>query len=149
MLSRRSFITSLSSFALVPAVSAQEASLFYNGDGAAASGFDVVSYYGVSGPVPGRSDIALMWKGTLWRFASEDNRDRFERNPRAFAPQFGGYCAYAMRQGRLKSTDPRAWQIVDGRLYLIHSQQIEKIWKKNVSKNIRDAEDHWPAALYQ
>ncbi len=123
--------------------------MFYTADGAAISGYDAVSYFRTGAPVPGQPGIALMWKGALWRFATEDNRDRFERNPRAFAPQFGGYCAYAMTEGLLSSTDPQAWQIVNGRLYLAHSQAIERIWKQNVSKNIREAEAHWPRVLYQ
>ncbi len=90
-----------------------------------------------------------MWKGAEWRFASQANLDRFEGNPRAFAPQYGGYCAYAMAQGKLLSSDPQAWKIVDGRLYLTHSTQIEKIWARNVNKYIRLANEHWPSALYQ
>ncbi|KIC43517.1 YHS domain protein [Ruegeria sp. ANG-R] len=149
MLSRRSFLTSLSCIAFAPVVGAQEMPVFYADDGVAVSGYDAVSYFKIGAPVPGRPDIALMWKGATWRFASEENRDRFERNPRAFAPQFGGYCAYAMAKGTLSSTDPQAWQIVDGRLYLTHSEAIERIWKQNVFQNIREAEQHWPEVLYQ
>ncbi|WP_083347684.1 YHS domain-containing (seleno)protein [Ruegeria halocynthiae] len=122
--------------------------MFYADNGMAISGYDAVSYFKAGTPILGQPDIALMWKGATWRFASEENRDRFERNPRAFAPQFGGYCAYAMAKGRLSSTDPQAWQIVDGRLYLTHSEAIERIWEKNASRNIREAEEHWPDVLY-
>ncbi|WP_299989088.1 YHS domain-containing (seleno)protein [uncultured Ruegeria sp.] len=122
--------------------------MFYTANGLAVSGYDAVTYFKIGTPMPGKPDISLMWKGAVWRFASEENRDRFERNPRAFAPQFGGYCAYAMVQGLLSSTDPRAWQIVDGKLYLTHSATIERVWKQNVSQNIREAEGHWPQVLY-
>ncbi len=122
--------------------------MFYADNGLAISGYDAVSYFKLGEPVKGNPDITLMWKGATWRFASEENRDRFERNPRAFAPQFGGYCAYAMATGLLSSTDPHAWQIVDGKLYLTHSEAIERIWKQNVAQNIREADAHWPAVLY-
>ncbi|WP_255611718.1 YHS domain-containing (seleno)protein [Ruegeria sp. SCSIO 43209] len=123
--------------------------MFYVDDGMAVSGYDAVSYFKAGAPELGQPDIALMWKGAIWRFASEENRDRFERNPRAYAPQFGGYCAYAMAKGLLSSTDPMAWQIVDGRLYLTHSEAIERIWERDVTNYIREAEGHWPAVLYQ
>ncbi len=123
--------------------------MFYVDDGKAVSGYDTVSYFKAGTPERGLPDIALMWKGAMWQFASEENRDRFERNPRAYAPQFGGYCAYAMAKGHLSSTDPQAWQIVDGRLYLTHSETIERIWERDVTNYIREAEAHWPAVLYQ
>lgn len=122
--------------------------MFYSDGGLAVSGYDAVSYFRIGTPALGKSDFSLMWKGAVWQFTSEENRDRFERNPRAFAPQFGGYCAFAMVQGVLSSTDPQAWQIVDGKLYLTHSEAIERIWKQNVSQNIREAEGHWPQVLY-
>lgn len=149
MLSRRAFVTSLSCLAVAPMVRAQEYPMFYTDEGIAIDGYDTVSYFKVGTPVQGHPEIALIWKGARWQFESEENRDRFERNPRAFAPQFGGYCAYAMINGKLSSTDPSAWQIVDGKLYLTHSEEIERLWRQNVSQNIRRAEAQWPSALYQ
>lgn len=149
MLSRRTFLTALTFSAVAPMAKAQNRPLFYVADGAAVSGYDAVSYFRTSGPVPGHSDIALMWKGTTWRFASEENRDRFERNPRAFSPRYGGYCAYAMAKNKLVSSDPQAWRIVKGQLYLTHSLKIEQIWQRNVGKYIRLADSNWPGILYQ
>ncbi|MDA7965093.1 YHS domain-containing (seleno)protein [Ruegeria sp.] len=149
MLSRRTFLTALTCSAMAPMAQAQAQPLFYAASGAAVSGYDAVSYFRTSGPVPGRPEIALMWKGATWRFASEENRNRFESNPRAFAPQYGGYCAYAMAKNKLLSSDPQAWRIVDGHLYLTHSRKIELIWQQNVGKYIRQADKNWPDILYQ
>ena len=148
MLSRRRFITSLTCLAVAPAVWAQQNSVFYGENGVAISGYDAVSYFRGGAPVQGYSDIALIWKGARWQFETAENRDQFERNPRAFAPQFGGYCAYAMMDGELSSTDPLAWQIVQGKLYLAHSAEVEYLWRQNVAQNIRRAERHWPSVLY-
>lgn len=149
MLSRRSFLFALSCSAIAPSVNAQSRPMFFQRNAAAVSGYDAVSYFRTSGPVPGNSDIALTWKAAVWKFASEENRDRFERNPRAFAPQYGGYCAYAMARADLVSSDPMAWRIVDGKLYLTHSKMIEQIWARNTGKYIRAADQSWPSALYQ
>ncbi|MEX0327926.1 MAG: YHS domain-containing (seleno)protein [Ruegeria sp.] len=149
MFSRRVFLAGLACAAYAPFAHAQEEPMYFSADGAAISGYDAVSYFNGGQPLQGAADIAVMWKGAIWHFASQENRDQFERNPRAYAPQFGGYCALAMAQGSLSSTDPKAWKIVDGRLYLTHSPAIEKIWEKNVVEYIHLAEQHWPVILYE
>ena len=37
---------------------------------------------------------------------------------RKYAPQYGGYCAYAVSEGYTATTVPAAWTIVDDKLYL-------------------------------
>ncbi len=128
---------------------AQKKPVYFATEGTAIHGYDAVSYFAAEAPVPGQENIAVTWKGAQWFFATQQNRERFESNPRAYAPQFGGYCAYAMAHGALSSTDPKAWKIVDGRLYLTHSPEIERLWQGNVAENIRLAEEYWPAILYR
>ena len=113
------------------------------------AGYDAVSFFNDDAPVLGLPEYAVVWKGAEWHFASAENREAFERDPRAFAPQFGGYCAYAMAHGRLKSTDPSLWDVVDGRLYLTHSPEIEEMWRQDQAKYIDMAEANWPVVLYQ
>jgi len=149
MLPRRSVLAGLTfSIACPLTLRAQTAPVFYSAKGAAITGYDAVSYFRDGGPVQGQPDIAVMWKGATWRFASQENREAFELNPRAYAPRFGGYCAYAMAYGELTSTDPMAWKIVGGRLYLTHSLEIEKMWLTDTTGFIQKAEKNWPAILY-
>lgn len=111
-------------------------------------GFDPVSYFAGNTPKLGQPEIAVMWKGAEWHFSSHENREQFESNPRAYAPQFGGYCSYAMAYGVLKSTDPKAWQVVEGKLYLTHSAEIEQMWRQDRAEYIQMAEENWPVILY-
>ena len=148
MISRRSLLAGMTA-TLVPHVARAESPMYFTDGGAAIHGYDTVSYFQAGTPVRGAPEIAVMWKGATWHFASQQNREVFEANPRAFAPQFGGYCAYAVARGYLTSTDPNAWQIVDDRLYLVHSQQIERLWSRDVEGNIRSAEGNWPRVLYK
>ncbi len=113
------------------------------------SGYDAVSYFNDGKPLVGLPEYSVVWKGAEWHFATAENRDAFEMNPRAYAPQFGGYCAYAMAQGELVSTDPTLWQVVDGRLYLTHSPEIEDMWTNDRAEYIRKAEENWPVVLYR
>ncbi|MES0824668.1 YHS domain-containing (seleno)protein [Ruegeria sp. SCP11] len=149
MLTRRFLLGAMVASFITPAVKAQEMPVYFATDGAAMAGYDVVSYFDGESPVRGQPEYSVVWKGAEWHFASAENRDAFERDPRSFAPQFGGYCAYAMAQGVLISTDPLAWQVVDGRLYLTHSLEIEEMWREASAEYIRMAEAHWPVILYE
>ncbi|MFA3918070.1 YHS domain-containing (seleno)protein [Ruegeria hyattellae] len=147
MPTRRNILAGLGAFALAPAARAASPMIFSQG-GAAISGFDTVSYFANGGPLPGRADNALMWKGAIWLFASDSNREVFEANPRAYAPQFGGYCAYAVAQGGLSTTDPNIWHLVNDKLYLIHSQSVDEAWMRDPQAYIERAEANWPEVLY-
>ena len=77
-------------------------------------------------------------------FASAANRDEFAKAPEKYAPQFGGYCAYAVAQGHTASIDPEAWRIVDGKLYLNYSKGVQKKWEVDVSGFIKQGKENWP-----
>ena len=98
-------------------------------------------------PVAGKADHALMWNGAQWLFASAENMAKFEANPEAFAPQYGGYCAYAMSKGAIATSDPESWTIHDGKLYLNYSVNARKIWSQDILGNIALADANWPSAL--
>ena len=112
--------------------------------GLAIRGYDPVAYYQQSAPVKGSSQFSYQWQGARWLFASAENRDRFQAEPEHYAPQYGGYCAYAVSKGRTASIDPEAWKIVDGRLYLNYSKGVQKKWEQDVPGNIVKADRNWP-----
>jgi YHS domain-containing protein len=112
--------------------------------GFAIRGYDAVAYFEQSQPVKGSSQFGYQWQGATWLFASAENRDRFQANPERYAPQYGGYCAYAVSQGRTASIDPEAWKVVDGKLYLNYSKGVQKKWEQDVPGNIVKADKYWP-----
>ena len=93
------------------------------------------------------SDFTTEWHGATWRFASAAHRDQFVADPEKFAPQFGGYCAWAVSQNKTAGIDPEAWKIVDGKLYLNYSKDIQAKWEQDVPGNIGKAEANWPKLL--
>lgn len=93
----------------------------------ALGGYDAVSYMRGGHPQPGRGDIATMWKGRRWHFASEENRARFEADPRAYAPGFGGLCPVSLSEGRREDGDPRHFVVIGKRLYLMRSEAAERL----------------------
>ena len=115
--------------------------------GVAINGYDPVGYFTQNKPVKGSPEFTTNWKGSNWHFASAQNRDNFIANPEKFAPQFGGFCAYAVSYGSTAKTEPDAWSIVDNKLYLNFSQAIRERWKSDIPGNISKANKNWPHVL--
>lgn len=96
----------------------------------------------------GRDKFELDWKNAKWRFANAEHRDLFKFDPEKYAPQYGGYCAWAVSQGYTASVDPKnALRIVAGKLYLNYNVDIQKKWTKDIPGNIKKADTNWPGVL--
>jgi len=114
----------------------------------AVSGYDVVSYFnGDQVPVKGKSEFSTEYKGAEWLFASQENLDTFLAEPMKYAPQYGGYCAYAVALGQTAKGDPLQYHINDGKLYLNINQDIRTKWLGNKQEYISKANDNWPNVL--
>jgi YHS domain-containing protein len=110
----------------------------------AVGGYDTVSYFrGQSKPVKGNAQFKVSWKGAEWRFATAENAAAFKANPAAYAPQYGGHCAWAIAQGYLAPGDPTAYDIVGGKLYLNYDQGIRAKWRKDISGFIAKGTPNW------
>lgn len=124
----------------LPAAAVDE--VFQTGDGAI-RGYDPVAYHLEGRPVKGRAEFRHDWNGATWRFASAANRDRFAADPARYAPQYGGYCAYGTSRGYKVSSDPEAFAVVDGRLYLNYSKPVQTTWNKDRPGHIAEADRRW------
>jgi YHS domain-containing protein len=113
----------------------------------AIGGFDAVAYFTEHKPIKGDPKYLATYRGAEWRFYNAANRDRFVANPEQFAPQYGGYCAWAVAQGYTASGDPQLWKIVDNKLYLNYDADVQKKWEANIPDFIRAADKNWPTAL--
>lgn len=109
----------------------------------AIKGYDPVSYFIDSTPTQGSSNYTATYKNAIYQFSSAQNRDDFRANPEKFAPQFGGYCAFGVTKERKFDTDPTAWRIADGKLYLNLNKKVQKLWLKDVPGNITSADGIW------
>ena len=132
-------LTARAGFAAQPEVFANE--------GVAINGYDPVAYFSDAAPVKGDAAHSVLWKGEEWRFANADNAAKFEADPAAFAPQYGGYCAYAASKNAIAPTSPDAWTVYEGKLYLNFDTDVRDIWKQDISGNIAKADANWPEVL--
>lgn len=103
-----------------------------------------MAYFTERASVKGSEQFTSLWMGAKWLHASAESRDRFQADPERYAPQYGGYCAYAVSEGYTANIDPRAWAIVNGELYLNYSQGVQRKWERQVETRIPAGDANWP-----
>ena len=146
-LTRRALLAA--ALALSPLTAQAKSPEIYTGllSSIAVGGYDPVAYFTDGKPVAGKSSITHQWKGARWRFSSEKNRELFSAEPAKYAPQFGGYCAWAVSQGYTAKGDPNYWKVVDGRLYLNYDASVQRNWEKDIPGHIANGNTNWPQVL--
>ena len=141
----------LALFAVLVAAPASAApaapAVYVNSAGLGAQGHDPVAFFTEGKPVKGSASYELKWNGAKWRFASAQSLAAFTADPARYAPQFGGYCAWAVSQHYLAPGDPNFWKIVDGKLYLNANGRAKQLWEADQAEAIARGHANWPAVL--
>ncbi len=112
-------------------------------DDLAIRGYDTVAYFKAGKALKGNESFSFQWHGVTWYFSTKENRDLFAASPEKYAPQYDGYCAWAMTEARKAITDPEVWKIVDGKLYLNCSMAAYEKWNRDIPGNIKKADANW------
>lgn len=133
----------LTAILLLPAIAKAEGQI-YTKEGVALGGTDPVAYFVAGEPVQGSASHTHEWRGAQWQFSSAENRDLFAENPEAYAPQYGGWCAWAAAENYAAATQPQAWNIIDGKLYLNANMQVKRRWERDIEGFIKAADANWP-----
>jgi YHS domain-containing protein len=113
-------------------------------NGVILAGHDAVAYFTQGKPVEGNATITAVYNDAIYRFSNEKNRNTFVANPSKFAPAYGGYCAYGMTFGKKFEIDGKAFEVVDGVLYVNKNLDVYKAWKEDVPKHLQEANTEWP-----
>ena len=111
------------------------------------AGHDAVAYFTQGKPVLGSANYTAVYNGAIYRFSSAANRDSFRADPERYAPQYGGFCAYGMTFGKKFEVDGKAFEVVDGKLYVNKNRKVYEAWKEDVPKHLREANSHWPRVI--
>src|SRR5512139_2068111 len=109
----------------------------------AIKGYDTVAYFKAGKAVKGSESFTFRWHDMTWHFSTKENRDLFAASPEKYAPQYDGWCAWAMTEARLAVTDPEVWTIVDGKLYLNCSREAYGKWSRDIPGHIKKADAIW------
>ncbi|MEA9412732.1 YHS domain-containing (seleno)protein [Flavobacterium sp. PL02] len=110
-------------------------------------GYDPVAYFKQNKAIKGNNDITASYMGVIYKFSSVTNKDVFIKNPSAYEPQFGGWCAFAMGEsGDKVDVNPETFKIIDGKLYLFYNAFFNntlKSWNKDQANLKVKAENNW------
>lgn len=120
--------------------------LMVDENGVAVNGYDPVSYFS-GAPAPGDPAISSIVDGAEYRFASAENKAAFDADPKAFQPQFGGYCAYGVAEGAKFRTDPATGTVVNGKLYFNKNPDVQRQWNENRDALITKADAAWYSSV--
>jgi YHS domain-containing protein len=104
-------------------------------DGVAIGGYDPVAYRSGSA-AKGDPRYAVDWRGGRWLFASAESKALFDANREKYAPEFGGFCAYAASKGFTAKTEPTAWRIEQGKLYLFNDASVRDEWVSELGQGV-------------
>ena len=130
---------------LLAATTVDADTLQYATDRGAIDGYDTVSYFTNGRPERGNPNITAEWNGVEWHFVSHEHRDAFIENPQKYAPEYGGFCALGMAHGGGVPTNPEAWTIWNGKLYLNMIDEVRTTWLYSPDKLIERADRKWQA----
>ncbi len=112
--------------------------------GVALKGYDAVAYFNSDQPTQGSGEYSHDWEGVTWRFSSSENRDLFVGNPEAYAPQFGGFCSFAVSKGFTADISPDAWHIADEKLYVFADQNVRDDWVAGLGEgSLEESTANW------
>ena len=109
----------------------------------AIKGHDPVGYFSKNRAIQGIDKFSLIWNNKLWRFSHLTNLELFKATPEKYAPQYNGNCAYGCSEGRLANASPKAWTIMDGKLYFNYNKKVRMMWMQEAAKRINAADAYW------
>ena len=107
-------------------------------------GYDPVAYFTKGEPTRGKAQFKTNLPDRTYYFASAENQALFTTNPSKYEPQYGGFCssgaAFAIKLG----SDPTAWQIYNGRLFIFGDVLGQTAWQLDPAWNVDHADKLWP-----
>lgn len=116
-------------------------------NGLAINGYDAIAYFKQHKAIKGKKDFSVYHQGATYYFSSAENKEEFKKNPSAYEPQYGGWCAYAMgANGEKVSVDPETFKIVNNKLYLFYNSFFNntlKSWNKDEKNLNTKADQNW------
>jgi hypothetical protein len=113
-------------------------------DGVAVHGYDVVAYFLEGRAVRGTSKFEHDWQDAKWQFASAANKNLIAANPERYVPQYGGFCATCLAlDGELTDANPKAWTIIDRKLYLNYSMHQRTQWRIRANVYVKFGDEAW------
>jgi YHS domain-containing protein len=117
----------------------------YLENGKALNGHDVVSVYNGKA-VLGKEKIHSTYSSAVYQFATEQNKNEFDKNPKKYVPKYGGYCSIAISEGVLVESNAHSALIQDGELHVFYkdaNEDTQDEWNEKPIESKKMAETQW------
>ena len=130
-------------------VSAQDFKAIYNVDDSkiALQGYSPVSYIELGLAQRGSKEFKSVHDGIAYYFTNKKQKEKFDRNPEKYLPQFGGYCAFGVYAGAKFRVDPNKFLVSNGKLYLyLYDVEVDakQLWLQGDEKELlATAKKNW------
>ncbi len=114
----------------------------------ALAGYSPVSYLDLGLAQVGNKAYKSEYKKVAYYFTSADQKATFDKNPKRYLPQYGGYCAFGTYAGAKFRVDPNKFLVKDGKYYLFLNNvelDAKQLWlaENNHSKLKGVADKNW------
>jgi YHS domain-containing protein len=107
-------------------------------------GYDPVAYFLTGQATRGSREHQASRGERTYYFASARHKLLFEAEPQRYEPQYGGFCASGAAFGVKLGSDPTAWQIYQGRLFIFGDVLGQTAWQLDPAWNVAHADRLWP-----
>ena len=107
-------------------------------------GHDPVAYFTQNKPLRGSSNFVVNLPERSYYFANAEHKALFEAAPQKYEPQYGGFCASGAAFAVKLGSDPTAWQIHQGRLFIFGDVLGQTAWNVDADWNVGHADRLWP-----
>lgn len=106
-------------------------------------GADVVAYWTMAKYLQGKPEIKSDYEGVTFRFSSAEHKALFDKEPKKYLPEFGGYCADGLVYAIPWGGDADTWSMVNGKLYIFGGQGSKDAFELNVPRNLELSTKYW------
>jgi YHS domain-containing protein len=107
-------------------------------------GHDPVAYVTLGRPERGKPELKVSLAERSYYFMNAEHKALFEANPGRYEPQYGGFCASGAAFGVKLGSDPTAWQLHEGRLFIFGDVLGQTAWQLDPAWNVKHADKLWP-----
>ena len=117
------------------------------GDPVMLLGYDPVAYFTQGKPARGKPELKVDLPERTYYFATPEQRSLFIANPVKYEPQYGGFCASGAAFAIKLGSDPTAWEIYNGRLFIFGDILGKTAWQIDPQWNVAHGDRLWPAMV--
>ena len=114
------------------------------GDPVMLLGHDPVAYFTQGKPVRGTPANQVSLPERTYYFANAEHQRLFQADPAKYEPQYGGFCASGAAFAIKLGSDPTAWQIYNGRLFIFGDALGQTAWAVDPVWNVGHGDRLWP-----